>query len=214
MIVFGLTGGIGSGKSTVAAMLTQRGAVLIDADEIAREVVEPGRPAHDKVVERFGGDVVAPDGRLDRQALAATVFRDPVCLADLESIVHPEVRGEIASRLRTESSSDSVVVLELPLFVEKKEAESYGLCGVLVVDAPLDLALERLVDLRQMDRADAEARIAKQTGRLERIASADFVIMNMGTLEELEEMTGRAWAWMECLRDAAKGTEADRGGTR
>ena len=214
MIVFGLTGGIGSGKSTVAAMLGQRGAVLIDADEIAREVVEPGRPAHDKVVERFGGDVVAPDGRLDRQALAATVFRDPVCLADLESIVHPEVRGEIASRLRTESSSDSVVVLELPLLVEKKEAESYGLCGVLVVDAPLDLALERLVDLRQMDRADAEARIANQTGRLERIASADFVIMNMGTLEELEEMTGRAWAWMECLRERGQRHRGRPRGTR
>lgn len=213
MIVVGLAGGIGSGKSTVAAMLVRRGAVLIEADEIAREVVEPGRPAYLKVVERFGDDIVATDENLDRRALAALVFHDPARLAELESIVHPEVRAEIAARLANESATDSVVVLELPLLVDKAEAESYGLSGLVVVDAPVDIALERLVEGREMQRDDAEARIANQASRHERIASADFVIMNMGTLEELEEMTGRAWAWMERLRDeaeraGAEGTEA------
>jgi len=102
MIVVGLTGGIGSGKSTVAAMLAERGAVLIDADELAREVVEPGRPAYAKVAERFGAGVVAPDGSLDRPALAAVVFNDPAALADLDAIVHPEVRAEITTRLAAE----------------------------------------------------------------------------------------------------------------
>ena len=200
MIVVGLTGGIGSGKSTVAAMLMRRGAVLIDADEIADEVVEPGRPAYAKVVERFGDEVVAADGRLDRPALAAIVFGDPRSLSDLEAIVHPEVRTEVAMRLTAESSGDRVVVVDIPLLVESGARRDYGLSGVLVVDVPPEIAVERLVDIRQMDRADAKARIANQATRSERIASADFVIMNMGTLDELEEMAGRAWEWIGTLR--------------
>ena len=147
MIVIGLTGGIGSGKSTVAAMLVQRGAVLIDADAVAREVVEPGTPAYGKVVERFGEDVLAPDRSLDRRALAAIVFDDPVALFDLEAIVHPEVRAEIAARLVGESSGERIVVLEIPLLVEGEGSDGYGLAGVLVVDAPSDICLERLVAL-------------------------------------------------------------------
>jgi dephospho-CoA kinase len=177
--------------------------VLIDADQVAREVVGAGRPAYAKVVERFGCGVVAPDGSLDRPALAEIVFDDPVALAALEAIVHPEVRAEIAARLDAESSGDHVVVLDVPLLVEGDHIDHYGLGGVLVVDAPVDIALERLVNKRQMRRSDAEARIAKQAGRSERIAKADFVIMNMGTLEELEEMVRRAWEWIEDLRDHA-----------
>jgi dephospho-CoA kinase len=209
MIVIGLTGGIGSGKSTVAAMLVERGAVLIDADEVAREVVEPGRPAYAKVVERFGAGVVTADGSLDRPALAAIVFADPEALAYLDAIVHPEVRAEVAARLSSESSSDQVVVLDIPLLVEDEDRDRYGLAGVLVVDAPLDLVLERLVNRRHMVRSDAEARIANQASRSERLAEADFVIMNMGTLDELEEMVRRAWVWIKRLQAESRG---DRGG--
>jgi dephospho-CoA kinase len=200
MIVIGLTGGIGSGKSSVAARLVQRGAVLIDADAIAREVVEPGRAAYEKVVTRFGQAVVASDCSLDRPAIASIVFNDAEALADLNAIVHPEVGAEITARLASESGSDNVVVVDHPLLVEGGKSNRYPFAGVLVVDAPIDLALERLVHLRRMDRADAEARIANQASREERIREADFVIMNMGTLEELEEMVARAWEWIEGLR--------------
>ncbi len=205
MIAIGLTGGIGAGKSVVGARLVERGAVLIDADAIAREVVEPGRPAYAKVVERFGEGVVAPDGRLDREAIASIVFNDPDSLADLNAIVHPEVGTEIAIRIAAEAGSDQVVVLDIPLLVEGGRPDTYGLAGVLVVDAPVDLALERLVSERRMDRSDAEARIASQASREERIREADFVIMNMGTLDELDEMVERAWAWIEGLRAAQPG---------
>jgi len=198
VIVVGLTGGIGSGKSTVGALLVARGAVLIDADELAREVVEPGRPAYGKVVERFGEDVVRPDGSLDRAAIAAIVFKDPGALTDLNAIVHPEVAAEIGTRLASESGGDHIVVLDIPLLVEGG-SDGYAFAGLLVVDAPVDLALERLVSERGMDRSDAEARIANQATREERIRRADFVIMNMGTLDELDEMVSRAWAWMEGL---------------
>jgi dephospho-CoA kinase len=205
MIVIGLTGGIGSGKSTVAEMLVTRGAVLIDADEVAHHVVEAGRPAYARVVDRFGEKVVAPDGSIDRGRLAAAVFNERAALADLEAIVHPEVRSEISARIAGESGSDHVVVVDIPLLVEKGAPEDYRLAGVLVIDAPADIALERLVKLRQMDRTDAEARIANQATRSERIARADFVIMNMGTLGELTEMVRRAWEWMQRLRVEAEG---------
>ena len=206
MIVVGLTGGIGSGKSTVAGLLVGRGAVLIDADEVAREVVEPGRPAYAKVVGRFGGGVVAADGSLDRSVIAAIVFDDPESLAELNAIVHPDVRAEIANRLASLSGSEHVVVVDIPLLVEDGGPDPYGLAGVIVVDAPRDLVLERLVNLRRTDRSDAEARIASQASRSERIARADFVIMNTGTLEELAEVVERAWDWIGRLAaEAAAG---------
>jgi dephospho-CoA kinase len=209
VIVVGLTGGIGSGKSTVAAMLVERGAALIDADELAREVVEPGRRAYARVVERFGPSVLAPDGSLDRSAMATIVFADPASLADLNAIVHPEVRAEVASRLAAMPAAQRVVVVDIPLLVEGVGPDPYGLAGVIVVDAPVDVALERLVTKRGMDRSDAESRIANQASRQERVARADHVIMNTGTLDELEEKVERASSWIEGL---AAGRAIEDGG--
>lgn len=200
MIVVGLTGGIGSGKSTVGAMLANRGATVIDADEISREVAEVGRPAFDAIVDRFGTGVLTADGRLDRAGLARLVFSDRQSLSALEAIIHPEVKREVLARLSALRASDEVVLVEIPLLVEDVSRREYALDGVLVVDVPAEIAVERLEQLRLMERADAERRIANQPARLARIAEADFVIMNMGSLEELEQMCGRAWEWIMRLR--------------
>lgn len=204
MILVGLTGGIGSGKSTVAERLVVRGAVLVDADALARRVVEPGREAFEQIVERFGPGVVASDGALDRAAIAEIVFRDKQALADLNAIVHPAVGVEVMQRIAAEAGTDHAVILDIPLLVEGKARERYALAGVLVVDTPLDIALERLVEQRGMDREDAQMRIANQATREQRMADADFVIINMGTLAELDEMVDRAWEWIERLVEAAK----------
>jgi dephospho-CoA kinase len=201
--VVGLTGGIGSGKSTVSAMLIRRGAVVIDADVIAREVVEPGKEAYEEVVRRFGDSVKGPDGGLDRPALAAIVFADASARADLEAIVHPAVGAVLLERLAAEVGTDHVVVLDIPLLVEAGGRRRYPLAGVLVVDAPEDIALERLVVLRGMPEEAARARVAAQAAREERLRLADFVILNIGTLDELEEMVERAWEWIAGLRRAA-----------
>jgi dephospho-CoA kinase len=138
--------------------------------------------------------------------IAAIVFDDPESLAELNAIVHPDVRAEIANRLASLSGSEPVVVVDIPLLVEDGGPDPYGLAGVIVVDAPRDLVLERLVNLRRTDRSDAEARIASQASRSERIARADFVIMNTGTLEELAEVVERAWDWIGRLAaEAAAG---------
>ena len=196
MVLVGLTGGIGSGKSTVAAMLSSRGAVVIEADSVSREVVEPGTNGLAGVVARFGEGVLSPDGSLDRQALAAIVFRDPDALGDLNAIVHPLIGAEIATRLSSLAGGDAVVVLDIPLLVEGGGRDRYPFAGVLVVDCPTEMALDRLVRLREMSPEDAGARIGAQAAREARVAQADFVIMNMGSLEELGEMVERAWEWM------------------
>jgi dephospho-CoA kinase len=211
VIVIGLTGGIGSGKSAVAERLAVRGAVVIDADKLAHEVVEPGRRAFGKVVERFGGAMVAPDGSLDRAGLAATVFSDRKALADLEAIIHPEVRAEIATRLASLWGGDDVVVLDIPLLVESGGRDRYGLVAVIVVDAPVDVALERLMSERKMDRVAAEARIANQASREERLAQADFVISNVGSMEDLDVRVAAAWAWIEALRALAASAKGSNG---
>lgn len=205
MIAIGLTGGIGSGKSTVASMLVERGAVLIDADVLAREVVEPGREAFGKVRSRFGDDVLAADGSLDRAALAAIVFADAAARADLNAIVHPVVGREMLERLAQEADTDHIVILDIPLLAEGGR-DRYRVAGVLVVDCPLELAIERLVTQREMSRNDAERRAAAQISREERLRVADFIIMNMGSIEELAEMVRRAWEWIESLRAEAAAT--------
>jgi dephospho-CoA kinase len=195
MLAVGLTGGIGSGKSTVARLLAGRGAVVVDADLLARQVVEPGSAGYQAVLDRFGPAVAAPDGGLDRRALADLVFADPSALADLNAIVHPAVRAAIAGRLAELRDGDGVVVLDIPLLVES--GRSYGAAAVLVVDCPEDVAVRRLVEQRGMDEADARRRMAAQVPRAERLAAADLVIDNSGSPEQLEAEVERVWRFLE-----------------
>jgi dephospho-CoA kinase len=192
MVVVGLTGGIGSGKSTVAGLLADRGAVVIDADRLARDAVAVGTAGHRAVVDRFGASVVAGDGSLDRRALAGVVFDDPSALADLNGIVHPPVRAAIADRLAELEGTDAVVVLEIPLLIES--GLSYGASQVVVVDCPEDVAVRRLAEGRGMDPADARRRIAAQASREERRAAADVVIDNGGSLDDLRRQVEELWA--------------------
>jgi dephospho-CoA kinase len=191
MVVVGLTGGIGSGKSTAAAMLAERGAVVVDADRLAREAVAVGTPGLRAVVDRFGPAVVAGDGSLDRAALAGVVFDHPDALADLNAIVHPPVRAAIADRLAELAGTDSVVVLEIPLLVES--GWSYGESHVIVVDCPAEVAVARLIEHRGMDPADARRRIAAQVSRADRLARADVVIDNDGSFEDLRRQVDAVW---------------------
>jgi dephospho-CoA kinase len=196
VIVVGLTGGIGSGKSTVSALLAERGAVIIDADAITRELQQPGTEVFAAIVERFGPGVVAADGTLDRAALATIVFADPDALAALNGIVHPAVGAEIARRLAAEQETDHVVVLDIPLLVE---GGRYRVGGLVVVDVPEEVAVDRLVRLRGMAADDARARMARQASREERRARADVVIDNRGDLASLRQQVDRAWEWMTTL---------------
>jgi dephospho-CoA kinase len=186
----GLTGGIGSGKSTVSALLAARGAVIVDADRIAREVVEPGTPGLAQVVETFGEQVLAADGSLDRAALAAVVFADPEARRQLDGIVHPLVRAR-ASDLAAAAPPDAVVVNDVPLLVETGQASSYDL--VLVVEADPETRVSRLVR-RGLTAEDARARMEAQASDGQRRAVADVVLDNSGTPEELAEQVDRFWA--------------------
>jgi dephospho-CoA kinase len=186
----GLTGGIGSGKSTVSALLAARGAVVIDADRIARQVVEPGTPGLAAVAEAFGPGVLTPDGSLDRPALAAIVFADPAAREKLDGIVHPLVRSR-AAELAAAAPEDAVVVHDVPLLVETGQAGSYDL--VLVVQADPDTRIDRLVR-RGLTEEDARARIAAQASDEQRRAVADVVLENDGTPDDLAEQVDRFWA--------------------
>ena len=190
MLRIGLTGGIGSGKSTVSGLLAARGAVIVDADRIAREVVEPGTPGLAAVVEAFGAQVLAADGSLDRPALAAVVFSDPAARGRLDAIVHPLVRRRTAE-LVSEAPADAVVVNDVPLLVETGQAPSYDL--VLLVEADPEIRVVRLVH-RGLTEDDARARIASQATDEQRRAVADVVLDNSGTPEELAEQVDRFWA--------------------
>lgn len=194
VLLVGLTGGIGSGKSTVSSALAARGAVVIDADAITRELQEPGEPVLEAMVERFGPGILRPDGRLDRQAVADIVFNDPEALADLNAIVHPAVGAEIARRLAAEQGSDHIVILDVPLLVESGRSD---LAAMIVVDTDPEIAVRRLVDQRGFTEADARARISRQASREERLAKADFVIDNSGTREQLAKRIDECWAWLQ-----------------
>ncbi|MBD3785095.1 MAG: dephospho-CoA kinase [Micrococcales bacterium] len=170
MLRVGLTGGIGSGKSTAAAALADLGAVVVDADAVAREVVQPGRPALAAIAERFGADLVGDDGALDRAALGRVVFADPAALRDLEAITHPAI-WERTAELVAAAPEDAVVVHDMPLLVEKGMTGEYHL--VLVVGAPEEVRLERLVHDRGMGEDDARARIAAQADDAARRSAAD-----------------------------------------
>ena len=185
----GLTGGIGAGKSTVAAMLAAHGAVVIDADAIARQVVEPGSPVLDALVERFGADVLAPDGNLDRQRLAERAFADDESKAALEAITHPAI-GEEFLRQVAAAPPGSIVVHDVPLLAETGRAGGYA--AVIVVETSRDERLRRL-EARGIRRADAEARMAAQASDGERRAVATWVIVNDGDLATLEGRVQEVW---------------------
>ncbi|MGW4721169.1 dephospho-CoA kinase [Streptomyces sp. NPDC004291] len=190
MLKVGLTGGIGAGKSEVSRLFVSYGAVLIDADRIAREVVEPGTPGLAAVVEAFGEDVLTAEGVLDRPKLGSLVFSDPDRLATLNAIVHPLV-GARSAELESRAETGDVVVHDVPLLTENGLAPLYDL--VLVVDASPETQLDRLVRLRGMDESEARARMAAQATRAQRLAVADLVIDNDGPLDELEPQVRKAW---------------------
>ncbi|MEW2067487.1 dephospho-CoA kinase [Streptomyces sp. NPDC007346] len=198
MLKVGLTGGIGAGKSEVSRRFVEYGAVLIDSDLIARQVVEPGTPGLAAVVEEFGPDILAADGTLDRPALGAIVFADPDRRAALNAIIHPLV-GARAAELEREAAADAVVVHDVPLLAENALAPFYDL--VVVVDASPETQLDRLVNLRGMTESDARARMAAQATREERLAVADLTVDNDGPLEALESQVRGVWE--ELLRRAA-----------
>ncbi|MEV7403840.1 dephospho-CoA kinase [Streptomyces sp. NPDC091267] len=198
MLKVGLTGGIGAGKSEVSRLLVGHGAVLVDADRIAREVVEPGTPGLAAVVETFGTGILAPDGTLDRPKLGSVVFSDPERLAALNAIVHPLV-GARSAELERAAGPESVVVHDVPLLTENGLAPLYDL--VVVIDAAPGTQLDRLVRLRGMTEADARARMAAQATREQRLAVADLVIDNDGPVEALEPQVRKVWS--ELVRRAA-----------
>jgi dephospho-CoA kinase len=197
VLLIGLTGGIGSGKSTVSALLAAKGAVVVDADAIVHELQQPGTPVFAAMVERFGEGIVAADGSLDRAAVADVVFNDPEQLKALNAIVHPAVAGEIARRMGELAGTDAVVVLDVPLLVESSRA--YPVAGLLVVDVDPEVAIGRLVEHRGMREADVRARIAKQASREQRLERADRVIDNHGSPADLERQVDEAWAWIRTL---------------
>jgi dephospho-CoA kinase len=195
MLAIGLTGGIGSGKSAVADLLVQRGAVLIDADQLARDVVAPGGPAYQPLIDRFGTGIVAGDGTIDRPALAAVAFADDAARADLNGITHPAIGVAMIEARDALADSDHVVVLAVPLLTALHR-ETMKLDKVVVVDTPTDIALERLLSQRGMDRGDAEARIRAQITREERTTGADYVLDNSGDRASLETEVARLWEWL------------------
>ena len=190
MIRIGLTGGIGAGKSTVAELLRRRGAVVIDADAIARELVEPGGPALDKLVDAFGPGILAADGSLSRGELARLAFADPSATERLNAIMHPLIRAESQRRLESAAGS-AVVVYDMPLLVETGQQDLVD--AVLVVDVPEAVQLERAVGSRGLDEHDVRRRMAVQASRAERLASADHVIDNSGSPEDTERQVQEMW---------------------
>ena len=206
VILVGLTGGIGAGKSTVSAMLAERGAVIVDADRIARDLQSPGSPVLEAMAERFGPQILLDDGRLDRAAVAKIVFNDETALADLNGIVHPAMQSEIQLQIDEQRSTDRVVVLDFPLLGENPRK---GLAATIVVDIPVDVAVQRLVEQRGMDEDDARARINSQLSRDERLASATHVIDNGGDRDSLVEQVDALWQQLLALPATADADSDD-----
>ncbi len=190
MLLVGLTGGIGAGKSTVAALLAERGAVILDADQVAREVVEPDQPAFAALVEQFGPSIVGADGRLDRQALANVAFATPESKAALDAITHPAIHAEFGRRML--EAPDGIIVMDVPLLVESKTAAERGYEVVIVVEAPEALRLDRL-EGRGVPRADAQARMRAQATDEERRAVATHLIDNSSDQAALEAQVDALW---------------------
>jgi len=200
VILIGLTGGIGSGKSTVSARLAELGARVVDADAIVRQVQAPGTEVFAAILERFGPGVVAEDGTLDRPALAARVFNDPDELKALNAIVHPAVGVGIAEALAEAAESDDVVILDVPLLVESGRDD---MAAMVVVDLDPEVAVQRLVDHRGFTEEDARARISRQASREERLAKADKVLDNSGSVEDLLAQVDALWPWLQAQAPVA-----------
>lgn len=203
MILVGLTGGIGAGKSTVAEAFARRGAIVIDGDRIARELQVPGSEAVRAIAERFPGTVDA-SGTLDRAALAGIVFTDRESLEALNAIMLPRIRAEIRRRVEALRNSTDVVVLDLPLLAEGRRS---GLSGIVVVDVEPEVAIARLVRHRGMSETDARARMASQTSRESRLSIADHVVDNSGSTDDLEREVDAAWSWIRTLPPASGDVE-------
>jgi dephospho-CoA kinase len=186
----GLTGGIGSGKTEVTTRLAGRGAVIIDADLLARDVIAPGTDGLAAVVERFGEQVLAEDGSVDRAALAAEVFADDQRRRDLEAIIHPRVRARAAA-LESLAPADAIVVHDIPLLVETGQSEAFDV--VVVVDVPEEVQVRRVVAARGMTPEQAWARIRSQATRADRLRVADLVVDNTGSVDELDRRVGQLW---------------------
>ena len=197
MILIGLTGGIGSGKSEVSRLLVARGAEIIDADLVVRELQQPGAEVYNKMVEIFGGEIIASDKSLDRAAIAAKVFSDEKLLKTLNDLIHPIVRRVMNERVESFRKTDKVVVLDIPLLVENPRE---GLDGVLVVDLEIEIAVSRLVEQRNMKLEDARARVAKQATREQRLAIANHVIDNSEDRDSLAKKVDAAWSWIHSLK--------------
>jgi dephospho-CoA kinase len=195
VLLVGLTGGIGSGKSTVSAMLAERGAEVVDADQIAREVVLPGQPAWHKIRDHFGPGVLRPDGSIERKALAEIVFGDQAKLGLLNEITHPPMFERIADRLEGARDREVIVVLDAALLIEAGLAQRVDV--LLVVDLPEEVQVRRL-EAKGMPAEQAWARIASQLSREERLVHADLVIDNSGTVEELAGRVDEAWTELRC----------------
>jgi dephospho-CoA kinase len=195
MLAVGLTGGIGSGKSAVADLLVARGAELVDADQVARDVVTPGGPAYQPLIDRFGAGIVAADGTIDRPALAAVAFADDESRLALNAITHPAIGIAMIGARDSFEGTDSIVVLAIPLLTAVHR-ETVKLHEVVVVDCPTEIALERLLSQRGFDRADAEARIRAQISREERVKEAGYVLDNSGDRPALEVEVEKLWGWL------------------
>jgi dephospho-CoA kinase len=196
VLTVAITGGIGSGKSALADLLVERGAVLIDADQIARDVVEPGQPALARLVEAFGSDILTPEGTLDRQELADRAFADPEGVAQLNAIVHPAISDELVAQREAVRESEGVALFAIPLLTAGHRAV-LDLDVVVVVDCPVEVAIDRLVSQRGFSEVDAAARVASQLTREERLALADVVVENDGDLASLEVKAAALWATLE-----------------
>lgn len=199
MLLLGLTGGIGSGKSTVSAEFARRGAIVIDADLVVRELQSPGGAVLAAMVEHFGDTILSADGTLNRQAVADIVFNDPEQLKALNAIVHPKVGAEIDGRIEAQRDTENVVILDVPLLVE---SNAYETEGIIVVDTDPEIAVERLVESRGFKADDARARMKLQATREERRAVAAFIVPNDGSQEELMTHIDKCWDWIQTKRNA------------
>lgn len=197
--VVGLTGGIGSGKSTAASCFLQHGAVVIDADQISRALTAPGSPVIDELAEKFGSGIIQSDGLLDRAALANIVFNDEKSLSELNAIMHPKIRKESLSQI-SEVNADQIAVYDMPLLVETRSVDFCD--AVVVIDLGPDLQVKRLVEGRKMSAEQAEARIHNQSSREERNRAATWLINNEGTKQEFEQAC--ALVWEEIVKRARK----------